>query len=731
MKKHTVKSGGVLNSCYIYIVANTMAEKVSQFSTAFATAITAILSKRMTFDGATYAAISTIVSIIVSCVAMKMYESFSFSIIENIGYYTIAKCCIALLIGICVYHERWIFKYFFDTIKARRYREIDVVGSYPIEKIMKYMRQYNTFFKIQSGVCLVDLEIDYTKLKTNVFFIDGNYGVSGYLQFSNEQKTVPIQDDSTKSTQQNEQKQQETKTADPNTPAKDGKTDKPSQVQPKPDVNKVTEYVVVKLTRCVCRNKQLCSSGFDYVDKMVKHQYDNDKTYDISHDVYMIQGDAFGIFKTYINTHKSFYQTSSIMITDVGDMTKTIFFPTDLLIYFNDTDKQVSGFIKWMHNSETHNDEIHLKKCSVVDGYSIYKYIDDIKRDITNKKAQRYLTLYNVDKTRNGYESVCSMYDGISLDMNALENRYIATLFHPQIREIWNHIRTINYYPEKISEFGQSPRMNMLLYGPPGTGKSTFAYRIAMATKRHLISVRLSRYSKNEMYKIFTQPSINGSQYKPRDIVFVLDEFDSDFEKILTRGTMEMERIDKIKQVVSTTFVQMERGNHVQTEQQSKQSDPSKQGEQTKKVENEIMEMEKLVKGINSTYDKIEQLKDNIVTLKDLLIIFQGSVPIDGCIIIAMTNNYDIMYEKCPALFRTGRLTPIYFGDFDIDMVNEISKHYFGRCVKCAGDKQKYSVQPVALISKVLEIDLLTKTPDEKYKMFVDFLNREHVMEFA
>jgi len=65
--------------------------------------------------------------------------------------------------------------------------------------------------------------------------------------------------------------------------------------------------------------------------------------------------------------------------------------------------------------------------------------------------------------------------------------------------------------------------------------------------------------------------------------------------------------------------------------------------------------------------------------INDLLEIFQGTVPNDGAIMIATTNDYEGIKEMCPALFRPGRLTPIYFGYADKDLLQDISRFYFGR----------------------------------------------------
>lgn len=701
-----------------------MSEKISQFSTAFATAITAIISKTIMLDGGTYAAVSTMVSIIISVMVLNIYNNISINTIEKIGYHNILGIIIMIIMGILLYKNRWIVKYLYDTIKISEQKEIEIVGSYSIEQVIKYMKHYNTFFKIQTGIRIVDLDIDYSKLNTRIFFIDKNYNVTGYFQFIKriEENTV-----SKEKQKPAEQKPAEQKTAEQKTAEQKPAEQKPVEQKSETEIKENNmEYIILKLYKCVCRDKTLCKDPNEYIDKLIKYQYniENDK-YDVSNDTYIIYGDAFLSFKIYINTHKNFYYTTNIVITDVGDISKTIFFPSGNLIRFNDTKKNVRGFIKWIHNSDSHNDEIHLKKCDISEQYSIFKYIEDIKLEINDKKTKRYLTLYSVDKTRMGFDALNVIYDGTSQDVEDLEKIYIQTLFHPRIKEIWNNIKIINYYPEKIIKMGQSPRMNLILHGSPGTGKSTFAYRIAMATKRHILNVRLSKFNKNDMYKIFIQPTIDGIRYKPKDIIFVLDEFDNDLERILLRGAIEMERIEDTKRVVNETFNQIGNGKHMSTEE------TAKAGEQTKKTENEIGAMDKLIKGINSTYDKIEQIKDEIITYKDLLMIFQGAVPIEGCIIIAMTNNLEGMYDKCPALFRTGRLTPILFDNFNVSMLSEVIKYYFNKELKYSGDIIKFSVQPSTIMATILETNLLDISQEEKYEKIINYLNKNDTLKFS
>ena len=71
-----------------------------------------------------------------------------------------------------------------------------------------------------------------------------------------------------------------------------------------------------------------------------------------------------------------------------------------------------------------------------------------------------------------------------------------------------------------------------------------------------------------------------------------------------------------------------------------------------------INNLEKVIESMTKAYDKIGAMEGDMVTLTDLLTVFQGAVPVEGCIIIAMTNKYEELTELCPTLFRAGRFVP-------------------------------------------------------------------------
>jgi len=82
---------------------------------------------------------------------------------------------------------------------------------------------------------------------------------------------------------------------------------------------------------------------------------------------------------------------------------------------------------------------------------------------------------------------------------------------------------------------------------------------------------------------------------------------------------------------------------------------------------------------VKTNKDKIDDIDEYDFTVSDLVEIFQGSKPMEGMILIAITNDFDEVKKICPELFRDGRMTPIEFKKMDILRLNQLSVEYFNR----------------------------------------------------
>ena len=76
-----------------------------------------------------------------------------------------------------------------------------------------------------------------------------------------------------------------------------------------------------------------------------------------------------------------------------------------------------------------------------------------------------------------------------------------------------------------------------------------------------------------------------------------------------------------------------------------------------KKDEKQVITAERLNLMLGYATDKAKRIakEKSDICLKDLLTIFQGPVPKIGSLIFATTNDYDEIYQMCPALFRHSR----------------------------------------------------------------------------
>ena len=138
--------------------------------------------------------------------------------------------------------------------------------------------------------------------------------------------------------------------------------------------------------------------------------------------------------------------------------------------------------------------------------------------------------------------------------IETLEKRYINTLFHEQTDSLWNMIKTIHYTPKNIEKSGNHLVSISSYTGPPGTGKSTFAYRVAMATKRHIINVKISKYNRIELINLFNKPQIRMTTYSPKHVIYVLDEFDVDLDHLSYRQNGRKRQTELANEVIVNTM---------------------------------------------------------------------------------------------------------------------------------------------------------------------------------
>lgn len=179
----------------------------------------------------------------------------------------------------------------------------------------------------------------------------------------------------------------------------------------------------------------------------------------------------------------------------------------------------------------------------------ISNYIDKINEYVEDN-CENKLKSYNVMGN-----TTISKEIGLKTDVayKNFEKLYINTFFHDKRDELWSYIKKIHHEPTYFTNYGQPAVCNLLLYGPPGTGKSSFAYRIAKALGREVITFDLRDFeNKQNVIEIFDDPKNSVSRrsgIKSSNCVYVLDEFDISIKYLYARQQEEYDKEKKFEKL--------------------------------------------------------------------------------------------------------------------------------------------------------------------------------------
>ena len=415
----------------------------------------------------------------------------------------------------------------------------------------------------------------------------------------------------------------------------------------------------------------------DDINMFLKYSEEYQDFYEKQKEVYI--GDYHEILKN------EELKTLGINQIDGNDKSKMVRYEDNRIIKFNDSNYNVSGFITWQtknvdfklnaydKNGKYLNEKIEKKYKYLkvyINNTNAIDYLNNLRNHVKKIENKNFeLFHYKIMAIEHHYnhivwnKDIYIMYKGIKKNLEELEDLYIKTFFHEQKDILWQQIKEIDQNPETILKLGQSPRIGLLLHGPPGTGKSSFAYRIARSLNRHIYSIDLKSITRKTMINELLRRPLVGEEsqrrIQPKEIVYVFDEFDISVRHLYNKKMRNIELMKNASEPISVNAHEIE--------------------------------------------------------LEDLLEIFQGPVPIEGSIIIATTNKFYEISKMLPALFSTGRLTPIYFGNITIPVLNQICNYYYNK--EC-----NYNISNNIMPSQLLNIAIESKLPSIK-NSFEYFLN--------
>ena len=409
------------------------------------------------------------------------------------------------------------------------------------------------------------------------------------------------------------------------------------------------------------------------------------------------------------------YLQGKVVPLEYKDVTSEL---DDVQIPFEDTNFHVAGYICWhrekreiagtsdKNNKNPNVDSVSMKYVEIAlrknnqslklsekntngkEEVNPRKYVDDFMEHLKEKESSdielQYVKIIKDEKHGGCVNHEIVTYKGPKRPLEVKEKLYMGTFFHQERDRLWSVIKTIDQNPDFFINNGQGARINLLLYGASGSGKSSFVYRIAMCLDRHIISLDLRNQSKSEIYQIIQRPVVGKIDHKTsyKKCVLMFEEFDISILELYQRSRRRQMAEEMWKHYRVT-------GKDIEREEEEEKTEDEKQ------------------------LDKSLLTVDSQFSLRDLLEIFQGPIPMHGMILMATTNKYDEILQLCPELFRPGRLTPVHFGYITKDVLQDISKYYFGQ-------KLDYYLPETMTIptSQIIDLAMESKLQDKSFEYF-------------
>lgn len=221
-------------------------------------------------------------------------------------------------------------------------------------------------------------------------------------------------------------------------------------------------------------------------------------------------------------------------------------------------------------------------------------------------------------------------------------------IFSPHKKQIQmdiERLRDVEYYRRT----GLKRKKGYLFYGPPGCGKTSTVVAMALMDNRHIIEIPMCRVKTNkELEDIFAMNEINKVKIDKNKVILLFDEIDTGMENVSKPTKNPIKAIKK----------QLKKMTSISSSNAGSTNDSEDEGE-----EDDVVDF-----GVKT---KDEEDKINIGTILSRL---DGIGNYNGLIIVGTTNS---ITKLTPALYREGRLTPLYFENITSEDIKMMIEHVF------------------------------------------------------
>ena len=344
--------------------------------------------------------------------------------------------------------------------------------------------------------------------------------------------------------------------------------------------------------------------------------------------------------------------------------------------------ENVQGIVN-NHSPKSENDEDGKSKNKDMVPHEEYQSITissavhsmDELRKMINKWIKEYRDSIKPDDYLRYflYQKMDSYYGGEYEEYRYESGKSFDNVFFPQKDDIIKRIDFFSKNKEWYRKRGIPHTIGFMFYGKPGCGKTSTIKAIANYTKRHIVSVPLSKITScKELLSIFYKNRLNDKYIPLSKRLYVLEDIDADDLK------------------------------HVVADRKNKTSDDASNSEDTDKSEEEESQallFQHLLKSKEGRKANIFEMMSNKLTLAGILEVLDGVMEMDGRMLV-MTTNYPERLDE--ALIRPGRIDmKVNFGKCTNQCLIQMYEHFYE-------DSQSVDLWPVNFDKSSLPSDRWT-----------------------
>ena len=294
------------------------------------------------------------------------------------------------------------------------------------------------------------------------------------------------------------------------------------------------------------------------------------------------------------------------------------------------------------------------------------KYIEDIE---LGRNGKRFI--YTLIKTKYEDSKFDCWKETIFDTTRSFENMFFEGKTDI-IKKIDFFINNKEWYYKK----GIPYTLGIGLHGPPGTGKTSFIKSLAIKTNRHIkaISFKLLK-TRRQLIEFFFEKRYCQNN-KPNSIGFpqkiiVIEDIDAQGDVVLDRSkknNVVSSSVNHINMIDVVQSIIMNENEKEKGKGRGKENDNDNDREKEKGRNKE--------RGIdNNQLMLLKPVEDDLITLDDILNLWDGLEENSGRILVISSNHYN---DLDPALTRPGRIDiTIEMNNASHDIINEMYNHLY------------------------------------------------------